>query len=145
MEIIRRDSDYGIRALLYLARVGKALVPCAQVAAACGIPKSFAYKILRKLVGAGVVASRVGRPGGFRLRKKPERISLATIIETMQGPISVAKCIFDSRICRGAETCVFAAKLRELHEQIVRFLKQTTLKDLMAPSKRVRCARSRAR
>ena len=143
MEIIRRNSDYGIRAILYLARADKASVPCAKVAEACGIPKSFAYKILRKLVGAGVVASRVGRPGGFRLRKKPERIPLSTIIETMQGPISVAKCVFDSRICRSAETCVFAAKLRELHEQIVRFLKRTTLGDLLVAPKQAKRGRAR--
>lgn len=52
---------------------------------ACGIPKSFAYKVLQKLAKRGIVTSCVGRPGGFRLGKNPKDISLSDILEAIQG------------------------------------------------------------
>ncbi len=69
MELIRRDTDYAIRGLVQLARIGKGPTPCQVIAGACDIPRSFAYKILRRMARAGFVSSRGGRFGGFALRR----------------------------------------------------------------------------
>ena len=135
MELIRRHSDYAIRALLYLACAEKDRTPCGELAQACAIPKSFAYKILGKLANAGLVSSRAGRPGGFRLCKTPNRISLHQVVEAVQGPISVAKCILDYCDYGQRSCCPLSAQWRKLQDDTVRFLKKTTLGKVLAASK----------
>lgn len=131
MDIIRRHTDYAIRALVKLACIDPAVVPCRELAVACGIPKSFAYKILKKLSECGLVTSFVGSPGGFRLRKDPAEISFYEIVEAAQGPVSVAGCILDRCEYGHKNNCPVSAKWCKLQDSIVGFLKQTTLKDLL--------------
>lgn len=131
MEIIRRHTDYAVRALVKLASTDPDVVPCRELAEVCGIPRSFAYKILKKLAKGGLVASFVGSPGGFRLRKNPSRISLHDIVEAAQGPVSVAKCILDRCEYGRRSDCPVSAEWRKLQDSIVGFLKQTTLQDIL--------------
>ena len=131
MEIIRRPTDYAVRALVRLASTDPDVVPCRELAEVCGIPRSFAYKILNKLAKSGSVASFVGSPGGFRLRIPPSEITLHRIVEAAQGPVSVAKCILDRCEFGHKSSCPVSAEWRKLQDSIVAFLKQTTLQDIL--------------
>jgi Rrf2 family protein len=130
--MIRRHSDYGVRALLYLATANRPAVPCAELASACAIPKSFAYKVLRKLRAGGLVDGRQGRPGGFNLCGNPAAISLLDVVEVMQGSVTVSRCVMECSVCQNAAACPLSVKWKELQDRIVHFLKQITLQDLLA-------------
>ncbi len=132
MRIIRRDTDYAIRALAHLAGTDPEVVPCRQLAEACKIPKSFAYKILRKLTERGLVTSFVGNPGGFRLRKDPAKITLYEIVDAAQGAVSVAKCIMAHCEYGHKNNCPVSREWRKLQNNIIDFLKQTTLKSILS-------------
>ncbi|HDZ22476.1 hypothetical protein LCGC14_0494630 [marine sediment metagenome] len=144
MEIIRRHSDYGIRALAYLATSGKAMAPCGEIARACGISKGFAYKILQRLASAGLVTSRSGRVGGFRLCKSLDAITLYDVVSLMQGPVEVSKCVVDPRACKRGQVCGLSPKWRKLQDNIVGFLKSTSLQSLLSPPKSVAGRTSRS-
>ncbi|MCE5278538.1 MAG: Rrf2 family transcriptional regulator [Planctomycetaceae bacterium] len=131
MEIIPRHTDYAIRALLCLAQQPQTVVPCGQVARQYGIPESFAYKILRKLVVQGLAESRPGRPGGFRLAKPAADISLRQIMEVFQGPIAVSPCVLDHDFCQRSAACPVCVKWRQLTSQISQFLTDVTLQELL--------------
>ena len=131
MEIIRRDTDYAIRALLHLALSGKGAMSCSALAKAAGIPRSFAYKILKRMADANIVASRNGRTGGFRLKKNPKRIFLRAVVEAVQGQVAVSKCVLDLRACPRRESCPLTARWSKLEHSILDFLDRTTLNDLL--------------
>lgn len=130
MEIIRKETDYAIRALLHLARAEGRQTRCAEVAQSCDIPKSFAYKILGRLAGAGLVVGRAGRAGGFRLNRSPKRITLRHVVDAVQGPLAVSPCLVDPAACSRRKGCPVAAKWVTLQRSIVNFLGHTTLDDL---------------
>ena len=132
MEIIRQHSDYAIRALLYLGVNKEARASCGELAKACEIPKSFAYKILRKLTNVGLITSYVGRPGGFQLCKDLKRISLYEVVEAVQGPVLVAKCILDCCDYGRRSKCRLSGQWHKLQDSNVRFLKKITLQTVLA-------------
>jgi len=66
---IKRETDYAIRCVYYLAGTEQDVVMMDEIAAEMEIPKSFAAKILQKLVRAGIVSSFQGIKGGFRLAR----------------------------------------------------------------------------
>ena len=147
MEIFRQDTDYAVRGLLYLAARGGRPVPCAAVAEACDIPKSFAHKIFRKLAGAGIVTSRPGRAGGFCLEGDLSEISLWRLIRVVQGEVLLSRCLTSPGSCPRSRGCPVLAQLRKLQQMIVEFFRRVTLQELAdgVPSGRSRAAKRPAK
>lgn len=131
-QIIRRHSDYAIRALLFLSGCEETVTPCAEIARACAISKSFAYKILKKLSRAGFARSFPGRPGGFRLAMKPQDISLYDVIQVMQGSTLVSECVVTPACCGRSDGCMVSEKWRVLHEMMIDFLSSTSLGNILS-------------
>ena len=76
------ESDYAIRILVFLIRHG-ARADAKLISENTGVTLRFALKILRKLAGAGIVASQKGASGGYRLLCDPAQLSLAQIMRSL--------------------------------------------------------------
>jgi len=101
---VGRRVDYAVRALCYLAaQEPRRVVPRAEIQEHQQIPPHFLSKILRSLVGAGVLESVPGAHGGFRLGKPAEQISVRAVYEGVEGRLSLIDCVD-----RGARFCCFA-------------------------------------
>ena len=131
MEIIRRDTDYAVRALLYLASTKDESASCRQLAEACDIPQSFAHKILKKLANASLVVSRAGRAGGFRLNREPEQVSLHDVLKAIQGSVTISRCVREPKVCPRRPSCPLSVQWSKLQDSLVGLLDDTTLQDLM--------------
>ena len=81
-------GDYAVRAAVELAAAGGAPRKVAEIAEAQGIPPRFLENILLALRRGGVVQSRRGADGGFRLSRPPEEITIAQILRAVEGPIA---------------------------------------------------------
>lgn len=131
-DIIRRDTDYAMRALVYLAlNTEGAPVPARVLAKSLDIPAAFAYKILRKLTLAGITAGHMGTAGGFVLNQSAEEITLLQVISAIQGPLIVKKCCMDVKACPRQPTCDISIKLRRLQDALADSLSKMTLADLL--------------
>jgi Rrf2 family protein len=85
---ISAKTDYAIRAVVELAAAnGEAPVKGERLAAAQGIPLRFLENILVQLRHAGLVESRRGADGGYRLGRPAEEITLADVIRAIDGPL----------------------------------------------------------
>lgn len=102
---IKRETDYAIRCIYYLAGKGDGLIMADEISREMKMPKSFVAKILQKLSKIDIVKSYVGVKGGFYLSKKPAQISLYDIIVAIEGPISMNRCTVDKRSCDLSKTC----------------------------------------
>lgn len=92
---ITLESDYAVRIVHCLAQ-NKERVDAKRIAEETGVTLRFSLKILRKLVTGGLVSSYKGTKGGYELARSPREISLCDVIETVEGPYSLARCLSQS-------------------------------------------------
>jgi len=129
MDIIRQDTDYAMRALVHLGlHRGGEPISAKVLANKEDIPEDFAYKLLRHLAKAGLVESHMGIQGGFSLARDPENILFLEVVQAVQGPVTVRKCILGkSEACPRYDTCPVSAKLSDLQETVTEFMSKLTL------------------
>lgn len=131
-ELIRQETEYAMRAMVYLAVNGKQKpVAARELARKRDIPEDFMYKILRKLTKAGLTTRQLGYHGGFKLAKRPGEITLWKVINAIQGPVTIKKCCLDTAACSRTSVCEFLPKLIELQNNLIKSLDSITLADVM--------------
>lgn len=132
MDLIRRNTDYALRLVVLLAKefgTGQRF-SARLLSQKSRIPYPVTCKLLQRLQRAGLVQSAMGPRGGFGLSRRPEQITFKEVIENIQGPLSVNKCVLGSWQCPLGSSCSLRPKLSELQEQIERHLAGTTLAEL---------------
>ncbi len=132
MDILRRNTDYALRLVVDLAEHGEEEVLSTRVLAEKGeVSYQLACKLMQKLHVAGLVASDMGPKGGFRLRREPEEISIIEVIEAIQGPLCLNRCLLGDDVCPRQKTCTVRAKIGELQQQMDSYLRRVTLAELV--------------
>jgi Rrf2 family protein len=126
--------QYGLRAMFELARRwGDGLVRIPEIAQAQAIPERFLENILNQLRQGGFVDSRRGKGGGFMLTRAPGRITLAEIIEFVDGQIYSIDCEGSRPLhpCRFKGDCVFLSVWREARSALMQVYAGKSLQDLL--------------
>ena len=131
MELIRRETDYAVRALLAIASSDGRIVPTAEIAKKQEVPYTFLQKILRKLVEAGIISVKRGTAGGFSLARPPLDVTLLEITESVQGPIALNRCFLGEGKCPIQKECSVRVQLVGAHEGIRELLAEVTLQELL--------------
>lgn len=88
-------------------------------------------QILNKLRRAGIIKSVKGPGGGYMLARAPENISIASILNELEGPVALTSCLDPDEGCSRVEGCVTHLLWKSLGAKIEAFLETITLKDLM--------------
>jgi Rrf2 family iron-sulfur cluster assembly transcriptional regulator len=132
MDIIRRNTDYALRALVFLARQpADESVSTRTIADQARFSYQLACKLMQRLQKAGLVVSCMGAKGGFQLARTPQEITLGQVVETIQGPLSLSSCLLGKSDCCNRSHCTIRNKLGELQSDIAVFLEETTLADFV--------------
>jgi len=84
-------TDYAIVLLAHLARSERTLT-AQELARLSRVPLPTVSKLCKELSRAGLVVSHRGRHGGYSLARPPETVSVAEIVEALEGPISLTEC-----------------------------------------------------
>jgi len=90
--LLTRKTDYALVALVHLARRAEALVSARELAQRSHLPLPVLMNILNALAHCGLVRSVRGSRGGYRLARRPEDVTLADVIEAIEGPIGLTMC-----------------------------------------------------
>lgn len=132
MDIIRRNTDYALRAMANLAgNWGGGPVAVKTIAKAEGISYQLASKLLQRLHKAGFVISTMGPKGGFQLAKEPAKIDLLEVITAIQGPLKLNLCLLSRDACPRRPRCPLTDKLAQLQEHIDGYFGQISLQDML--------------
>lgn len=86
-------ADYGIVIMTHLARPGGAQASAQEIAQATRIPQPMAQKILKVLARGGLLRSQRGAKGGYELARAARLVTVAQIIEALDGPIAITDCV----------------------------------------------------
>jgi FeS assembly SUF system regulator len=117
--------------LTHLARTPHVPLSASEVAEATGVPLPMASKILKQLGRAGLLASHRGVHGGYGLARPAAAITVAEIIEALEGPIALTACVEEGTGDCGLERlCPARANWQRINEAIRRALDEVTLADM---------------
>ncbi|CAM2988320.1 Rrf2 family transcriptional regulator [Hathewaya histolytica] len=101
---ITQEADYALRVILYLSKLGYGeKVEARIISEEEGLPLRFLLKLLRKLTKSGIIISFRGVKGGYALNKQPKNINLKDVIESIDGPICINRCIYDPEYCNAGK------------------------------------------
>jgi len=132
IDLVRRNTDYALRLMVNVARhYGNGPVSTRVAAAEEDVPYQLACKLMQRLHRSKLVKSCMGPKGGFSLGKEPSQISLREVVETIQGPISINRCLLAADACHRRRNCMASAKLGELQEYVRNYLDHITLDELL--------------
>jgi len=128
-------GEYALRALLVLGlNYDKPQVRIQTVSDEQNIPKRFLEQILNDLKSAGLVQSKRGVAGGYRLARRPEEISIAEIIRHVEGALSPVSCVserfYEKCSCPDESRCPIRAVMKEIREAVVRIAERVTIAEL---------------
>ncbi|HVP07525.1 MAG TPA: Rrf2 family transcriptional regulator [Candidatus Acidoferrum sp.] len=129
-----KAEEYGMFGVLYLAEKDRSVVtPLSEISESQNIPEKFLAKIFQSLSKSGIVRSHRGVRGGFTLARDPREISIKEVLETIQGPYHLMKCIKDIRNCdhNGNEFCALREVIKVAERQLCNVFEQYTLADLI--------------
>jgi len=131
IKLLKKNTDYAVKTLLFLAKKGDERVSAEKLSRILRIPYPFLRTILQTLNTQGILTSFKGKGGGFALARSPEEIYLTDLIKVLQGPVSLAECVFRSRVCPGIRTCPLRKITLKLQDTLVAELKPVTLASML--------------
>ncbi len=136
MKMITRDTDYAIRALVYMANDPDRLTTVQELVDALKMPGPFSRRILQKLSRHGILRSVKGKGGGFTLQASLKRVRLSQLMEVFQGPLNTVSCMFKKRICPNTRTCPLRGRMKCLERKIMNELESITIASLIKGGRR---------
>lgn len=122
--------DYSLLIMLVLAKKN-AIVALSDIATANNISQKYLSQLMSSLKQAGLVVSREGKGGGYSLAKTPAEISIRDIVEAVDGPLQLVKCMDSDQHCLAEQHCVTKPIWSSLKKDIYNLLQSKTLAELI--------------
>ena len=128
--ILKRQTDYALRTLLYLAHVpGRSSVD--RIADAYQISREHLVKVVQQLVRLGYVRSYSGRYGGIELARQPAEINVGTAVGEFEGRNGVLECVANPDSCVLEPGCMLRHLLIEAESAFYQTLARASIADLI--------------
>jgi Rrf2 family protein len=130
---LSKKADYGLIAMKHLALRGdQGSSSAREIAALYDIPIELMAKVLQRLVRRGLLASHQGTRGGYELARRPTQISVADVIQAIDGPVTVTACSSTESQCDQFAKCNVRDPLWKVRERILAALGECTIAELAA-------------
>ncbi|MGB7921754.1 MAG: Rrf2 family transcriptional regulator [Pyrinomonadaceae bacterium] len=130
---VSTKSEYGLRALIYLAgsRDGRS-IPAREIAQQWKVPIKYLEQILKTLKEAGIVEGQVGVAGGYRLTRPASLITAGEVIRILDGRLAPMGCVsaYDYEPCEFEPACGLKMLWARTRAAMLGVLDQTTIADL---------------
>ena len=130
-------GEYALRALIVLGLdylEDDSVVRIQEVSKRQNIPKRFLEQILNDLKSGGIVESKRGVAGGYRLKRSPDHISLAEVIRHIEGPLAPVSCVserfYEKCSCPDEKKCAIRSVMKEVRDAVVKILEVVTVAQL---------------
>ena len=130
---LSKKADYALMAMKHLAtHTDTASTSARAIAEEYNIPLELMAKVLQKLARRGMLASHQGTRGGYRLARPAVVISVAEIIQAIEGPLAVTACSTDAENCGQFAKCSVRDPLWRIKDRIVAALTTCSLQEMSA-------------
>jgi Rrf2 family protein len=128
---LSKKADYALIAMKHLAvRGDRGASSAREIAELYNIPIELLAKVLQCLVRRGLLASYQGTRGGYQLARQPGEVSVADVIQAIDGPVSVTACSHAEENCDQYAKCNVRDPLWRVRERILAALGECTIAEL---------------
>ena len=130
---LSKKADYALMAVRHLAlQDGLTSTSAREIAEQYDIPIELMAKVLQRLVRAGVLISTQGTRGGYALGRRASLISVADVIQAIDGPFTVTACSTDKHDCEQYGKCSIRDPLWQIRERIAETLGTVSMAEMAA-------------
>jgi FeS assembly SUF system regulator len=130
-----RITDYGIVLLTQLAASsGDEVHNARELASRTGLPLPVVSKILKALTREGFLHSQRGARGGYALARPASEISVAAVIDALEGPIALTDCGTHPGACERESRCAVREPWQRINRAVRQTLEGVRLSQLMPPT-----------
>jgi Rrf2 family protein len=130
---LSKKADYALIAMKHLALRGdRGSSSAREIAALYDIPIELMAKVLQRLVQRGLLASQQGTRGGYQLARIAAQISVADVIQAIEGPVLVTACTTEEGQCEQFSKCNVRDPLYRVRDKILSALGECTIAELAA-------------
>ncbi|HEX7026506.1 MAG TPA: SUF system Fe-S cluster assembly regulator [Gammaproteobacteria bacterium] len=126
-------TDYALLVTDYLAKRPDTLNSMSDISKQTHVPRATVRKILNRLLDAGIVRSVRGIHGGYQLASTADSISIARVIDAMEGPLAMTECNQPGGLCSMECHCQLRGNWIQINQWVNSLLKSMTLADLARP------------
>jgi Rrf2 family protein len=139
--MLSKKTKYAIHALTYLAKKDPSQPTLiVEVSQEANVPRKFLETILLELKKNGVLGSRMGKGGGYFIRKPASEIQLSTIIRLFNGPIALLPCASKNYYevcdeCPDEHACGLRFVMEEVRDETLNILENKTIQDIIDKDK----------
>lgn len=132
---ITKQSDYAIVLMTHIVSTEDRWLNASELASQAGLPQPIVSKILKLLTRGGLLESHRGVKGGYCLAQPSSEITVAEIIEALEGPISVTECIEESPgECSQEAFCRVRGNWQHINHVLRNALSEITLEEMARPT-----------
>ncbi len=132
---INMETDYALRIMRCIAE-RNTVTDAKTISELVGVSLRFTLKILGKLVSGGLILSHKGANGGYELSRPANEITLRQVIERIEGPLVISRCLSEDFVCRhdgdhenSGCSCFFNRVFDEINMSIAAKLDSVTIAD----------------
>lgn len=131
MAIYSKPAKMAVRILTYIARTDENSTHLVRdVAEATEVTEPTVAKILQALAKGGILESRKGPGGGFRLTTPADKVTLEQIVSAIEGGDHLAECVGGFKNCSEENPCPLHERWKEVKDVLEEFFQTTTLRDM---------------
>ncbi len=128
---LTRGADYALRGMTFLARQDSLkYIRIREISDSEDIPEKFMRKLIHILNQKGYLESVRGKNGGIRLGIEADEITMLDIIEAVEGPMALNKCLKEPSECDFIDLCTMCSIWYEAQKELKAVLEKYTLKDI---------------
>jgi Rrf2 family protein len=133
---LSKKSDYALMAVRHLALRGDrgGSASAREISEAYDIPLELLAKVLQRLVRTKLLVSVQGTRGGYRLGRPPTGITVADVIQAVDGPVTVTACSPNDHDCDQYSKCSIRDPLWKIKGRILEMLSTVTVAEMARDS-----------
>jgi FeS assembly SUF system regulator len=128
---ISKLTDYALVILAFLSKEPQQFAQAGDIALNTNINKPTTAKVLKTLARHGLLESCRGSAGGYKLTKLLKHISVAEIVQILEGPMAIMDCSLGQEHCAISKSCEIRAPWNKINQVIIQALETIKLSDLL--------------
>ncbi|HEX7675565.1 MAG TPA: Rrf2 family transcriptional regulator [Bdellovibrio sp.] len=133
MNKINRKLEYALMALKYMSqKIPGELTSAKEVSDSFHTPFDATARVMQQMAQkGGILRAEYGANGGYQITKDLAKVSIHDLVEIIEGPTALVKCLHKEEPCEIQKTCNIVSPITNLNLKLTEFYKSVSLKDLL--------------